>query len=317
MPIKIPHNLPASEILAKEGVQLIKDTDAVRQDIRPLRIALLNLMPLKIKTETQITRVLAGSPLQIEMTLIAPTDYVPKNTPREHMLDFYHPFADIKAQKFDGLIVTGAPIEKLDFEQVEYWAELCKIFEWSARNVHSMFTLCWGAQAALQHFYGIPKYLLPQKRFGVYSHRVLDHTPLLMHGLNDVFPVPVSRHTENHREDFEKHTHLEILVESEEAGLCLVRDNRLNHVHMFNHLEYDSNTLDGEYKRDTDKGENIPIPVNYYRDNDPENEPVNTWRSNAHLLFGNWLNDIYQTTPYDIDLIGSTYGRELVTEDSL
>ncbi len=305
MPIKIHHNLPARKILAEEGVQLIKDTDAVRQDIRPLRIALLNLMPLKIKTETQIARVLAGSPLQVEMTLMAPTNYIPKNTSREHMLDFYNPFSDIKDQKFDGLIITGAPIEKLNFEDVEYWDELCNIFDWAKSNIHSMFTLCWGAQAALNHYYDIPKYRLPEKRFGVYNHRVLDHTPLLMHGLNDVFPVPVSRHTETHHNDLNAFPNLEVLIESNEAGLCLVRDTVLNHVHMFNHMEYDSNTLDQEYRRDLGKGDNVPIPLNYYKDDNPDNDPVNTWRSNAHLLFANWLNDIYQTTPYDVQKIGS------------
>ncbi len=312
MPIKIPHNLPASEILAREGVQLIKDTDAMRQDIRPLRIALLNLMPLKIKTETQIARVLAGTPLQIEMTLIAPTNYVPRNTSREHMLDFYHPFSDIQSQKFDGLIITGAPIEKLPFKKVDYWDELGRIFDWTVQNVHSVFTLCWGAQAALQHFYDIPKYLLPEKRFGIYSHRVLDNTSTLMHGLIDTFPVPVSRHTETRRADIEGISNLEILVESEDAGLCLVRDNRLNHIHMFNHLEYDSTTLDAEYRRDLESGEPVTIPKNYYRDNNPDFEPINTWRSTAHLMFHNWLNEIYQTTPYDINLIGSTYRHELV-----
>lgn len=304
MPIKIPHNLPAREILAKEGVQIIKDTDAVRQDIRPLRIALLNLMPLKIKTETQITRVLAGSPLQIEMTLIAPTNYVPKNTPREHMLDFYHPFSDINDQKFDGLIITGAPIEKLDFTEVGYWDELCKIFDWAKTNVHSMFTLCWGAQAALNHYYNIPKHQLSEKKFGIFSHKVIKRTPRLMHGLNDVFPVPVSRHTETRREDIERFPNLEILVESNDAGLCLIRDNALRHVHMFNHLEYDSTTLDEEYRRDLEKGEDITIPINYYLEDNPDNEPVNTWRSSAHLLFANWLNVVYQDTPYDMNKIG-------------
>ena len=305
MPIKIPHNLPASEILEKEGVQLIKENDAVRQDIRPLRIALLNLMPLKAKTETQIARVLAGTPIQLEMTMIAPTNYVPKNTSREHMLDFYHPFADIKAQKFDGLIITGAPIEKLEFEQVEYWDELGQIFDWAVHNVHSMFTLCWGAQAALNHFYDIPKYQLPQKRFGVYTHRVLDNTPLMMHGLNDVIAVPVSRHTENRAADFEAFDHLQVIMESEEAGISLVIDHEKNHAHMFNHLEYDAGTLDDEYKRDAAKGQAINLPRHYYAGDDPDTTPVSRWRSSAHLLYGNWLNMIYQTTPYNIDDIGT------------
>jgi homoserine O-succinyltransferase/O-acetyltransferase len=305
MPIKIPYDLPARPILEEEGVHLIRNRDATRQDIRPLRIAMLNLMPLKIKTETQIARVLASSPLQIEMTLIAPTGYVPKNTSREHMLDFYKPFEDIRDQKYDGLIVTGAPIEKLAFEDVDYWEELQQIFEWSRKNVHSLFTLCWGAQAALYHFYGIPKYLLPEKRFGIFPHRVMDHTSLLMRGMNDVMPIPVSRHTENHREDFEPFPHLEIVAESDEAGLCLIHDTKLHHVHMFNHLEYDSNTLGDEYKRDMEKGDEIAMPRYYYPDDNADDAPVNTWRANAHLLFGNWLNYVYQKTPYDMELIGT------------
>lgn len=305
MPIKIPYDLPARKVLQEEGVLLIKDTDATRQDIRPLRIALLNLMPQKIKTETQIARVLGGSPLQIEMTLVAPTGYIPKNTPREHMLDFYHPFEDVKDQKFDGLIVTGAPIEKLPFEDVRYWDELREIFDWSRTNVFCLFNLCWGAQAALNHFYGIPKYELPEKRFGVFTHRVLDHTSLLMRGLDDEITVPVSRHTENRREDFKAHANLEVLMESDEAGLCLVHDSKLRHIHMFNHLEYDSNTLNDEYRRDLDKGDDIQLPAHYFPADNPDQTPINTWRGNAHLLFGNWLNYIYQSTPYDLSLIGA------------
>ena len=306
MPIKIPYDLPARKILQEEGVLVIKDTDAIRQDIRPLRIALLNLMPLKIKTETQIARVLGGSPLQIEMTLVAPTGYIPKNTSREHMLDFYHPFDDIKDQKFDGLIITGAPIERLPFEEVHYWDELRKIFDWSVNNVFCLFNLCWGGQAALNHFYDIPKYQLSEKRFGVFPHRVLDHTSLLMRGLDDEIIVPVSRHTENRRADFDPFDHLEILMESDEAGLCLVHDSRLRHVHMFNHLEYDSHTLNDEYQRDVGKGDDISVPAHYFPGDDPKNTPVNVWRGNAHLLFGNWLNYIYQSTPYNMDLIGKS-----------
>ena len=305
MPIKIPYDLPARKILQDEGVLVIKDTDATRQDIRPLRIALLNLMPQKTKTETQIARVLGGSPLQIEMTLVAPTGYIPKNTSREHMLDFYLPFDDIRGQKFDGLIVTGAPIEKLPFEEVRYWDELRRIFDWSLENVFCLFNLCWGGQAALYHFYDIPKYLLPKKRFGVFSHRVLDHTSLLMRGLNDEITIPVSRHTENRRADFAPHKHLEVLIESDEAGLCLIHDTRLRHVHMFNHLEYDSHTLSEEYRRDVEKSDATGLPAHYYPNDDPSQTPVNTWRGNAHLLFGNWLNYIYQSTPYDMSLIGS------------
>ena len=304
MPIKIPANLPAYDILDNEGVLIIKDDDATRQDIRPLRIALLNLMPEKIKTETQIARVLGISPLQIEMTLIAPSNYVPKNTPREHMLDFYHPWEKIRGQKFDGLIVTGAPIEKMEFEDVDYWRELEQIFDWSVTNVHGLFNLCWGAQAALHHFYGIPKYRLPEKRFGIYEHRVLDHTSLLMRGLNDQLSVPVSRHTENHREDMEPFPQLEILIESDVAGVCLVHDRKLHHVHMFNHMEYDSTTIGDEYQRDLAKDEKIDVPHAYYPDDDPTQAPINTWRSSAHLLFGNWLNSLYQTIPFDLEIIG-------------
>ncbi len=304
MPIKIPANLPAFDILDKEGVLIIKDSDATHQDIRPLRIALLNLMPEKIKTETQIARVLGISPLQVEMTLIAPTHYVPKNTSREHMLDFYHPWDDIREQKFDGLIITGAPIEQMPFEDVDYWQELRQVFDWSLTHVHGLFNLCWGAQAALYHFYGIPKYQLAEKRFGIFEHRVLDHTSLLMRGLNDTLSVPVSRHTENHRSDIEPHLELEVLIESDTAGVCLVHDRKLHHVHMFNHMEYDSVTLGEEYRRDLEKGDNIQIPVGYYPNDDATKPPVNTWRSSAHLLFGNWLNSLYQTTPFDLNKIG-------------
>lgn len=304
MPIKIPASLPAYDILDKEGVLIIKDDDATRQDIRPLRIALLNLMPEKIKTETQIARVLGISPLQIEMTLIAPSNYVPKNTPREHMLDFYKPWESIKDQKFDGLIVTGAPIEKMGFEDVDYWHELKQIFDWSLTNVHGLFNLCWGAQAALNHFYGIPKHLLKEKRFGIYEHQVLDHASLLMRGLNDQLSVPISRHTENQRKDMEAFPQLEILIESDVAGICLVHDRKLHHVHMFNHMEYDTTTLGDEYRRDLEKGENIKVPFGYFPNDDDSKAPINTWRSSAHLLFGNWLNSLYQTTPFDMSEVG-------------
>lgn len=312
MPIKIPENLPAFDILDSEGVLVIKDSDATRQDIRPLRIALLNLMPEKIKTETQIARVLGISPLQVEMTLMAPTHYVPKNTSREHMLDFYHPWSDIKDQKFDGLIITGAPIEQMPFEEVDYWDELRRIFDWTESNVHGLFNLCWGAQAALQHFYDIPKYMLEEKRFGIYEHRVLDHTSLLMRGLNDTLSVPVSRHTENHRADIEPHSELEVLIESDLAGICLVHDRKRHHVHMFNHMEYDSTTIGDEYQRDMQKGDPIGVPHGYYPNDDATNAPINTWRSSAHLLFGNWLNSLYQTTPFDLRRIGHTDTKTFV-----
>ena len=300
MPIKIPHDLPARETLEGEGVLIIRDTDAIRQDIRPLRIALLNLMPKKIETETQIARVLAGTPLQVEMTLFAPAGYVPKNTPREHMIDFYRPWESIREERFDGLIVTGAPIEQLPFEQVVYWDELRRIFDWSQTHVHALFALCWGAQAALYHFHGIPKHQLPEKRFGVFPHRVIDRTSLLMRGLDDEIHIPVSRHTENRRTDLAGHDDLEVLIESDEAGLCLVHDKRRRQVHMFNHLEYDSTTLHAEFQRDRERGETVGLPLHYYPGDDPARPPVNIWRGNAHLLYANWINYLYQTAPFDL-----------------
>ena len=304
MPIKIPQDLPASDILEREGVLLIKEHDAIRQDIRPLRILLLNLMPKKIETETQIARVLAGSPLQIEITLLAPSGHQPKNTSREHMLDFYRKWEDIKTEKFDGLIVTGAPIEQLPFEEVTYWDELCAILDWSQSNVHGLFTLCWGAQAALYHFYKIPKYQLQRKMFGVFQHTVRRHPSILLHGLDDTFNTPVSRHTENRLKDFSNFPHLEILIESEASGLCLIQDVKRRHLHMFNHLEYDSDTLHNEYIRDLSTRQDVNLPLNYYPDDDPKNDPVNSWRGNGHLLFSNWVNFLYQTTPFLLKDIG-------------
>ena len=304
MPIKIPQDLPATGILEKEGVLLIQEHDAIRQDIRPLRIALLNLMPKKVETETQIARVLAGSPLQIEITLIALTGYRPKNTSREHMLDFYREWEEIKHEKFDGLIITGAPIEQLPFEQVVYWEELRRIFDWSKNNVYSVFNLCWGAQAALYHFYQIPKYRLSEKLFGIYSHKRNDNSSILLHGIDDQIQIPVSRHTENKHSDFLSLPHLEILVESEQSGICLIYDHILRHIHMFNHLEYDSNTLHEEYSRDLEAGRTTNLPKNYYPNDDSNKIPINTWRGNGHLLFTNWVNYLYQNTPFDIIKIG-------------
>jgi homoserine O-succinyltransferase len=305
MPIKIPSKLPAMQILQREGVIVIEEGDAIRQDIRPLRIALLNLMPEKIKTETQIARVLGATPLQVEIILLKLGTHKSKTTPEQHLLDFYHSWETVHDERFDGMIVTGAPIEKLPFEEVSYWQELVDIFEWSRGHVHGLFNLCWGAQAALYHFYGIPKYLLPEKRFGVFRHRVLNTGSLLMRGLNDEFPVPVSRHTENRSDDFKDFDQLEILLESSDAGVCLVYDHQRRHVHMFNHLEYDSTTLDDEYRRDIVAGDAIGVPRSYYPEDDPGKAPVNTWRSHGHILYSNWINLLYQTAPYDIDRIGT------------
>lgn len=304
MPIKIPQNLPASEILEKEGVLLIQEDDAIRQDIRPLKIALLNLMPKKIETETQIARVLAGSPLQIEITLVAVGGHQPKNTSRDHMIDFYKAWTEIKNEKFDGLIITGAPIEQIPFEDVDYWDELCQIFDWSRSNVFGLFNLCWGAQAALYHFYDIPKYQLDNKRFGIYSHNVCNNKSILLHGIDDEIQIPISRHTENKITDFSKLPQLELLIDSKEAGMCLVHDKNLRHFHMFNHIEYDSNTLGEEYKRDLEAGKHTSLPKNYYPNDNVDEPPINTWRGNGHLLFTNWINYLYQSTPFKITDIG-------------
>lgn len=304
MPIKIPQNLPASEILEKEGVLLIQEDDAIRQDIRPLKIALLNLMPKKIETETQIARVLAGSPLQIEITLVAVGGHQPKNTSRDHMIDFYKAWTEIKNEKFDGLIITGAPIEQIPFEDVDYWDELCQIFDWSRSNVFGLFNLCWGAQAALYHFYDIPKYQLDNKRFGIYSHNVCNNKSILLHGIDDEIQIPISRHTENRITDFGKLPQLELLIDSKEAGMCLVHDKNLRHFHMFNHIEYDSNTLGEEYKRDLEAGKLTSLPKNYYPNDNVDEPPINTWRGNGHLLFTNWINYLYQSTPFKLTDIG-------------
>ena len=304
MPIKIPQNLPASEILEKEGVLLIQEDDAIRQDIRPLKIALLNLMPKKIETETQIARVLAGSPLQIEITLVAVGGHQPKNTSRDHMIDFYKAWTEIKNEKFDGLIITGAPIEQIPFEDVDYWDELCQIFDWSRSNVFGLFNLCWGAQAALYHFYDIPKYQLDNKRFGIYSHNVCNNKSILLHGIDDEIQIPISRHTENRITDFGKLPQLELLIDSKEAGMCLVHDKNLRHFHMFNHIEYESNTLGEEYKRDLEAGKLTSLPKNYYPNDNVDEPPINTWRGNGHLLFTNWINYLYQSTPFKLTDIG-------------
>lgn len=305
MPIKIPDDLPAAEILQKEGVDVMHEQDAVRQDIRPLRLALLNLMPKKIETETQLSRLIGASPLQVEMTLVSPSHYIPSNTPQEHMLAFYKPWEEIKDEKFDGLIVTGAPVEEIDFEEVKYWDELSAIQEWTKTNVHSSLNICWGAQAALYHHYGVPKYLLPQKLSGIFEHRVIGRTDPMVRGFNDVLPVPVSRYTECRARDIEKHDALQIVVESDEAGVCLVTDKALNAVYMFNHLEYESRTLYNEYMRDVEaRPDTVRVPENYFPNNDPSKTPRNTWKSHGHLLMGNWITKTYQTTPYDLEDVG-------------
>lgn len=283
---------------------IMTEDSARRQDIRPLRIGLLNLMPNKIKTETQFARLIGATPLQMELTLVKITSHTPKNTPAEHMLAFYSDWEDIRNERFDGFITTGAPVELLDFEDVNYWDELQRIFDWTQTHVHSTMNICWGAQAALHHFHGVPKYTLPKKVFGVFRHRNLSPASPYLRGFSDDFSIPVSRWTENHRADLPKDKGLEVLMESDEAGLCLIDDRQHRNLYMFNHIEYDTNSLGDEYFRDLAAGKPIELPANYFPKNDPKNPPENRWRSHAHLLFGNWINEVYQTTPYDLNDIG-------------
>lgn len=304
MPIKIPDDLPAFAALLAEGVMVMRETDAVRQDIRPLRIGLLNLMPNKIRTETQIARLLGATPLQVELTLVKITDHVSHHTSADHMEAFYRPWADVRSEKFDGFVVTGAPVERLPFEEVTYWPELCDIFDWTQTNVHATFAICWGAQAAIHHFHGVPKRELPAKAFGVFSHRNLAPPSPYLRGFSDDFAIPVSRWTEIARADLAGHPGLEILMDSPEVGLCLVEDARHRALHMFNHIEYDSDSLAQEYFRDVERGEPIALPANYFPDDDPTRRPRNQWRSHAHLLFSNWIHQVYQTTPFDLARIG-------------
>ncbi len=301
MPIKIPDDLPARRTLEEEGVLIISEHDAIRQDIRPLRIALLNLMPEKIKTETQIARLIGATPLQVEMALITTSSYVPTNTPREHMLAFYVPWEEVRDQTFDGLIVTGAPVEEMPFEDVDYWEELTRIFDWAATHVFRTFNICWGAQAMLYHRYGLPKHELPRKLSGVFPHRVTRRNAELVRGFNDVFPVPVSRYTEVRRKDVDRIPELEVLIESDEAGICLIEDRRTRDVHMFNHLEYDTRTLSDEYRRDLKaRPATVELPQHYFPEDNPALTPSNTWRAHGHLLFANWINATYQRVPFDL-----------------
>jgi len=308
MPIKIPNDLPARSTLENEGVMIMTEATAARQDIRPLRIALLNLMPNKIRTETQFARLIGATPLQVELVLVKITKHTPKNTPADHMIAFYRDWESVKAEKFDGFIVTGAPVELLEFKDVTYWDELRRIFDWTQSHVHSSFNICWGAQAALHHFRGTPKYALSSKAFGVFRHRNLDPTSPILRGFSDDFSIPVSRWTEVRKSDLAGQRGLDVLMDSEEAGLCLVADQVNRALNMFNHIEYDTSTLGEEYWRDTKAGKPIALPRNYFPGDNPHAPPENRWRSHAHLLFGNWINEVYQTTPFDMRAIG----REIV-----
>ena len=301
MPIKIPDNLPARTILEGENVFVMTDERAVHQDIRPLRILIFNLMPLKIQTETHLLRSLSNSPLQVEVELLMTDSYTSKNTPQEHLLSFYKTFADVKQQNYDGLIVTGAPVELMEFEEVAYWKELTEILDWSKEHVTNTFHICWGAQAGLFHHYGITKHELSKKLSGIYKHRVLWHDEPLVRGFDDMFMAPHSRYTGISREDVEKCDELTVLAESEEAGVYLIISKDKKQIFVTGHSEYDPYTLKEEYLRDLKKGLNIEMPVNYFPDNDSSKEPLSTWRGHAYLLYSNWLNYyVYQATPFDL-----------------
>jgi homoserine O-succinyltransferase/O-acetyltransferase len=304
MPVKIPDALPASDILAAENIFVMKESRAYHQDIRPLRIAILNLMPTKIATETQLLRLLGNTALQVEVVLLHPATHESKNTAQQHLETFYKTIEEVREEKFDGLIITGAPVEQMPFEQVTYWDELRMIMEWKKTHVFSTLFICWAAQAALQHFYDIPKYPLDRKVFGVYRHRVLDPKVKLVRGFDDVFDAPHSRHTEVREADLEKIPDLQLLATSQEAGVYLAATRDGKNVFVTGHSEYDALTLKAEYDRDVQAALAIEVPVNYYPDNDPSRTPYVSWRSHANLLFANWLNYyVYQETPYDLNEI--------------
>ena len=306
MPIKVSDSLPAIEVLNNENIFVITETRAMTQDIRPLEIAVLNLMPTKVETETQLLRVLGNTPLQINVQFIHTKTHVSKNTSKSHIETFYKTFEDIKDSKFDGLIITGAPVETLDFEDVDYWEELCRIMEWSKENVTSTFHICWGAQAALYYHYGVPKYETDEKVFGIFAHHIPADKKhkMLLRGFDDLFYAPHSRHTEIRKSDIEKVPALEILAESSEAGVYIITDKNERRFFITGHSEYDSDTLQKEYLRDIGKGLDIKVPCNYFPNDDPSLEPEVLWRSHANLLYSNWLNYfVYQTTPYDIKSI--------------
>lgn len=307
MPIKIPDGLPATQTLLNENIFVMDELRAERQDIRPLHVAVLNLMPTKVDTETQLARLLGNTPLQVELTLLQTATYEAKNTSSDHLLAFYDTFEQVKDRKFDGLIITGAPVELMEFEEVEYWDELCRIMEWSKTHVYSTLHICWGAQAALYYNYGIKKHSLPKKLFGVFKHTVEYKNSILFRGFDDVFMAPHSRHTTIYREDIEAVSDLQILASSEEAGIYAVKTEQGKQIFITGHSEYDACTLEKEYLRDKNSGLPIEVPVNYYPDDDDTCEPIVTWRSSANLLFLNWLNYfVYQTTPYELDAIGTT-----------
>ncbi len=306
MPIQIPNDLPATATLQEENIFVMTETRAVSQRIRPLEIVLLNLMPTKVATETQLTRLLGNTPLQVHLELMHTSSHKSKNVSQEHLLTFYKSFDELRHRKFDGMIITGAPVENMPFENVDYWQELCEIMEWSKTNVHSTFHICWGAQAGLYYHYGINKYPLDQKLFGVYPHTADYKRSILLRGFDDIFWVPHSRHTTVLREDIEAIPGLRVIASSKEAGVYAAMTKEGRQIFVTGHSEYDPETLYKEYKRDKDLGLDIAVPENYFPEDDPAQPPMVRWRGHAHLLFSNWLNYfVYQTTPYDIMTIGS------------
>ena len=306
MPITIPANLPAFDVLTREGVMVMDPDHAARQDIRPLRIGLLNLMPKKIQTENQFARLIGATPLQIELSLIRMSEHRTRNTAADHMKSFYRPFAQVAAsgEKFDGLIITGAPIEHLEFDAVTYWQELRAVMDWTQTHVHSTFGVCWGGMAMINHFHGVKKHMLDAKAFGCFRHRNMAPASPLLRGFSDDCVIPVSRWTEMRQNEIDAAPGLTTLLYSDEVGPCLVEDPAHRALYIFNHLEYDSDTLKQEYDRDVQAGTPINVPCNYYPEDDPAQPPQNRWRSHAHLLYGNWINEIYQTCPFDLNRIG-------------
>ena len=301
MPLRLPDKLPAIELLKRENIFVMDNTRATTQDIRPLKIVILNLMPLKITTETDLIRLLSNTPLQMEVSFMKLKSHTPKNTPIEHMMMFYRDFEKMRDEKFDGMIITGAPVEQMDFEDVNYWDEISTIFDWARNHVTSTLYICWAAQAGLYYHYGIPKYPLAKKMFGVFrQHTLCPHLPIFR-GFDDVFYMPHSRHTEVHKEDILANPELTLIADSPENGVSMVMARGGREFFITGHMEYASNTLDNEYKRDKDIRDDVDMPVNYYRDNNPDKEPLVTWRAHANLLYHNWINYyIYQETPYDI-----------------
>ena len=304
MPLRLPDKLPAIELLKRENIFVMDNTRATTQDIRPLKIVVLNLMPLKITTETDLIRLLSNTPLQMEVSFMKLKSHTPKNTPIEHMMMFYRDFEKMRDEKFDGMIITGAPVEQMDFEDVNYWDEISAIFDWARNHVTSTLYICWAAQAGLYYHYGIPKYPLAKKMFGVFrQHTLCPHLPIFR-GFDDVFYMPHSRHTEVRKEDILANPELTLIADSPENGVSMVMARGGREFFITGHMEYASNTLDNEYKRDKDIRDDVDMPVNYYRDNNPDNEPLVTWRAHANLLYHNWINYyIYQETPYDISQI--------------